>query len=132
MPDYSLLKILHAIAATLTVIGILMSAFAVAKPQPATKLAAMRKWDLFVTVPALVLVWILGVTLTIEGNWFPSGWLPLKLVFVLGLSALHGMLAGSLKRLQRGQPAPAFLRFAPYLVIVCVVAIVALVETKPF
>ena len=132
MTDYSLLKILHMAAATLVVIGILLTATAVANPPPAARLAALRKWDLFVTAPALVILWILGVILAIDGHWFPSIWLPLKLVFVLALSALHGMQAGALKRLQRGQPAPAFLRFAPYLVIACVAAILALVETKPF
>jgi uncharacterized membrane protein len=104
MPDYSLLKILHTVAATLVVIGILLSATAVAKPPPASRLAALRKWDLFVTAPALVILWILGVILAINGHWFPSIWLPVKLVFVLALSALHGMQAGALKRLERGQP----------------------------
>lgn len=132
MPDYSLLKILHMIAAALVVIGILLSAATVANPVPAAKLAAARRWDKFVTVPALVAVWILGVLLAIEGHWFPSGWLPTKLVFVLALSALHGMLAGAMKRRARGEPAPAFLRFAPYIALVLVVAILALVETKPF
>ncbi len=42
------------------------------------------------------------------------------------------MQAGALKKLERGQAAPAFLRFAPYLVVACVAAILALVETKPF
>ncbi|HMA50029.1 MAG TPA: CopD family protein [Magnetospirillaceae bacterium] len=132
MPDYSLLKILHMIAVTLMVIGILLNGATIANPPPAARLAGLRRWDKFVTVPALVAVWILGVTLAIEGHWFPSGWLPTKLVFVLALSALHGMQAGALKKLERGQPAPAFLRFSPYLAIVLVVAILALVEMKPF
>lgn len=132
MPDYSLLKILHMIAATLMVIGILLNAAALANSPPAARLAGLRRWDKIVTVPALLLVWILGVTLAIEGHWFPSGWLPVKLVFVLALSALHGMQSGGLKRLARGEAAPAFLRFSPYIPIVIVAAILLLVETKPF
>jgi uncharacterized membrane protein len=132
MPDYSVLKVIHMIAATLVVIGLLVSAFAVANPQPAAKLAAARRWDRLVTGPALVLLWILGVTLTIEGHWFPSGWLPLKLLFVLVLSGLHGMQAGAMRKLERDQKAPAFLRFSPYIIIACAAAILALVETKPF
>lgn len=132
MPDYALLKMLHMTAALLVVGGILLSALTIVSPPPAARLAAIRKWDLFVTVPALLLLWILGVTLAIEGHWFPSGWLPLKLVFVVALSALHGMLAGGIKKLQRGQPVPKFLRFSPYIAIVIVAAILALVETKPF
>lgn len=132
MPDYILLKMLHMTAALIVVVGTLMTALAVANPPPAARLATLRKWDLFVTSPALGLLWILGVVLAIQGHWFPSLWLPLKLVFVLALSALHGMQAGGLKKLQRGQTPPAFLRHAPYLVILCVAAILALVETKPF
>jgi uncharacterized membrane protein len=132
MPDYSLLKVLHMTAAALVVLGVLLAAATVASPGPATKLAAARKWDRFVTGPALGLVWILGAALIIEGHWFPSVWLPLKLVCVLALSALHGMLAGGMKKLARGEAPPAFLRHSPYIAVVLIVAIVALVETKPF
>jgi len=132
MPDYSLLKILHMTAALLLVGGILLNSLTIVSPPPAARLAAVRRWDMFVTVPALILVWILGVILAVQGHWFASGWLSLKLAFVLALSALHGMLAGGMKKLQRGQPVPAFLRFSPYIAVVCVVAILALVETKPF
>ena len=133
MPDYSVLKILHMIAAALVVIGLLLGAATVANPPPAQRLAALRKWDRFVTGPALGLLWILGITLAIEGNWFTSGaWLPVKMVLALILSGMHGMQAGGMKRLARGEAAPAFLKFAPYIVIVLVVGVVALVETKPF
>jgi uncharacterized membrane protein len=132
MPDYVLLKILHMSAAALVVVGVLLSTFAVAHPPPAARLAALRRWDRFVTGPALAAVWGLGITLAVEGGWFHSGWLPVKLTLVLALSALHGMAAGSMKRLARGDAVPAFLRFGPPLVIGCVAAILALVETKPF
>ena len=133
MPDYSVLKLLHMIAAALVVIGLMVSATAVANPPPAQRLAALRRWDRFVTGPALGLLWILGITLALEGHWFASGaWLPAKMVLALVLSGLHGMQAGGMKRLARGESAPSFLRFSPYLVAVLVIGVVALVETKPF
>jgi uncharacterized membrane protein len=132
MPDYSVLKILHMAAAALVVIGLLLGAFTIANPHPAAKLAAIRFWDRLVTGPALVLLWILGIFLAVEGHWIPSVWLPLKAVLVLALSALHGIQAGAMRKLQRGEPAPAFLRFSPYIILACVAAILALVETKPF
>jgi protoporphyrinogen IX oxidase len=132
MPDYSLLKVLHVIAAGLVVLGILLAAATVSNPNAAARLPAALKWNRFVTMPALLAVWILGAVLVIEGHWFPSVWVPLKLVCVLGLSALHGMLSGGMKRMARGEAAPAFLRFSPYIAIALVVAILALVETKPF
>jgi len=132
MPDYSVLKILHITAASLVVIGLLLSTYAVTRPLAATRLAAIRRWDMVVTVPALGAVWILGITLAIGGSWFASGWLPVKLVFVVALSALHGMQAGGMRRLAQGAAVPGFLRFSPYVVLASVVAIVLLVSTKPF
>jgi uncharacterized membrane protein len=132
MPDYSSLKILHMIAATLVVIGILLAAITVARPSSPATLSALGRWNMAVTGPALLAVWALGVILAIQGHWFASGWMSAKLVFVLVLSALHGMLAGGLKRRQRGEPVSAFLRSAPYITIVSVVAILVLVEAKPF
>jgi len=132
MPDYSLLKILHITAASLVAIGLLLNSFVLLRPLAGTRLAAVRRWDLFVTSPALGAVWILGIILAISGNWFASGWLPVKLAFVVALSALHGMQSGSMRRLAQGAAAPAFLRFSLYLVLVSVSAIVLLVSTKPF
>lgn len=132
MPDYALLKNLHMIAATLVVVGVLLSTFAVASPPLPARLAALRRWDRFVTGPALGALWILGITLAIEGGWFHSGWLPVKLVFAVTLSALHGFAAGGMKRLARGEAVSPFLRFSPYLAAGCVAAILTLVETKPF
>ena len=132
MPDYFPLKLLHMIAAALFVGGLLSSTLAIAKPIRAKRLQALRRWDRWVTIPALGAVWILGIVLTALGGWYQSGWLPVKLVLVLALSAMHGMTAGAMKRLARREPTPAFLRFTPYLIGVCVAAILALVELKPF
>ena len=132
MPDYSFLKMLHMTAAILVAAGILLNTLTILNPSPAPRVAAMRRWDLFVTAPALVALWTLGVILAVQGHWFASGWLPLKLIFVLALSALHGMQAGGLRRLERAQPVPAFLRFSPLFLIGCLGGILLLVETKPF
>jgi len=132
MPDYTLLKILHMTAAALVIIGVLLSSFTVARPPAAARLASIRRWDRFVTAPALGAVWILGIIIGLSGNWFSSGWLPVKLVFVLILSALHGMQAGGMRRLARGEAAPSFLRFSPYIALVSIAAIVLLASAKPF
>ena len=114
------------------VAGTLLSAVTVARPPSLARIATVRRWDRFVTGPAIGGAWLLGIALAFEGGWFHSGWLPVKLVFVLILSGLHGMLAGSLKRLERGEPTLAFLRFSPVLVVGCVLIIGMLVGTKPF
>ena len=53
--------------------------------------SAVRAWDQWLTTPAMLLVWGLGLTLALSQGWFFSHWLQVKLVFVLALSALHGV-----------------------------------------
>jgi uncharacterized membrane protein len=91
------------------------------------------RWDQRVTAPAMVFVWGVGLTLAMQGAWFPSLWLIIKLVLVVVLSALHGILSGTLRKVGHtyGQLAPFGLRHAPLLIIISVVAIVVLVVVKP-
>lgn len=53
--------------------------------------------------PSLVLTWIFGLMLMVELGAWSFGWFHLKLLFVLGLSAYHGWIAGYTKKLARGQ-----------------------------
>jgi protoporphyrinogen IX oxidase len=43
--------------------------------------------------PAMVVSWGLGLWMIYEGGWMSAHWLQLKLLLVLGLSAIHGLLA---------------------------------------
>ncbi|WP_019054476.1 CopD family protein [Sphingobium xenophagum] len=53
--------------------------------------------------PSLVLTWIFGLMLMVEIGAWSFGWFHLKLLFVLGLSAYHGWIAGYAKKLAKGQ-----------------------------
>lgn len=53
--------------------------------------------------PSLVLTWIFGLMLMVELGAWSFGWFHLKLLFVLGLSAYHGWIAGYAKKLAKGQ-----------------------------
>lgn len=53
--------------------------------------------------PSLVLTWIFGLMLMVEIGAWSFGWFHLKLLFVLGLSAYHGWIAGYARKLARGQ-----------------------------
>ncbi len=81
----------------------------------------------------MLVVWALGLTLALRGGWFASVWLPVKLVFVVALSGVHGVQSGTLRRLAGGSIAPFQpLRFAGPLVIAFTVAIAVLAVVKPF
>jgi uncharacterized membrane protein len=46
----------------------------------------------------MLVAWVTGLFLATQGGWFGNRWLMLKLSFVVILAALHGILAGRLRR----------------------------------
>jgi protoporphyrinogen IX oxidase len=139
---YLWLKAVHVAAVLCWTGGLLTAAVTIAARS--TKLAGaasdrtaamefLSRWDRRVTAPAMLAVWGAGLTLAMLGSWFPSPWLIFKLCIVTLLSALHGMLSGILRRLGRPDtpPPPSWLRHAPMLIVVGVIAIAVLVIVKP-
>jgi len=114
---YPLLKALHIAATVIWVGGMLAVALG-----PSDR---ARRWDRLVTTPAMLVTLGCGVALAMTGGWFPARWLVVKLGFVLLLTALHGVLAG---RLRRGLAPP---RLAAPLIVAGVVAVVGLAAIKP-
>lgn len=53
--------------------------------------------------PSLAIVWILGLTLAFNGNYWLQTWFIAKLLLVLGLSGYHGWTVGYAKKLARGE-----------------------------
>ncbi|MEN2474462.1 MULTISPECIES: CopD family protein [Burkholderia] len=131
---YLLLKAVHVIAIVTFVGGLLMLSVGVRIANLAVH-RAVRRWDRAVTAPALALVWITGVAIAMNGHWFGAAWLSVKLVVVVALSALHGILAGTLRRMERDDlvVAPAsWLGQAAGAVVVAMGIVVGLVVIKPF
>ena len=141
MDIYLWLKALHIIAVVTWIGGMLGAGLALGifpassgATDRTAALDAVSRWDRRVTAPAMVLVWVLGLTLALRGGWFGAPWLTIKLVLVLALSALHGLLSGSLRRLTRAdsQSSPARLRYVPALTLAAAAAIIILVVVKPY
>jgi putative membrane protein len=139
---YALVTLLHVSADIVFVAGLLAAALVsmALSFQSAPELlkeqrliAGMRRWHRSVTSAALVLAWVCGIWLALQAGWFASGWLHVKLVLVLALSALHGLLSAALKR--AGAPAPDVpvraWRVTPALALAAVAAIVWLALMKP-
>ena len=55
-----------------------------------------------ILTPAMIAVWVLGLTLATIGQHWGEGWLHAKLLFVLVLSGYHGWAVGYAKTLARG------------------------------
>jgi putative membrane protein len=129
---YPWLKALHVAVAIVFAGGVLsVSVFlaAVAGAADASEIARrVRSYDLAVMTPAMLLVWTFGLALAIGGQWFSELWLQAKLVFVVALSALHGVQSGRLRRLAGGAPV-ANLRLVPFVVVaIAVVAVLAVAK----
>lgn len=86
-----------------------------------------------ILTPALIVTWILGVSLALNIGAFGEGWLHAKLFFVLVLSAFHGWLVAHGKRLAAGKRSVSdkALRIANEIPGVAVAFIVILVIVKP-
>ncbi|WP_175777748.1 CopD family protein [Burkholderia cenocepacia] len=131
---YPMLKAVHLVAVVTFVGGLLLSSVAVRIANLAVH-RAVRRWDRMVTAPALAIVWIAGIALALSGHWFGAAWLSVKLALVVALSVLHGVLAGTLRRMERDDrvvvPAP-WLGHAAGVVIVVMALVVGLAVIKPF
>ena len=84
--------------------------------------------------PAMIAAWILGIILVWQGGWITSGWLHAKIALVIGLSAVHGILAKQVKLFaadKNTRPARYF-RILNEVPTVLMIGIVILVILKPF
>ena len=85
--------------------------------------------------PALVLVWVLGLTmLVLNQSLLSQGWMHTKLLLVLILSGLHGYFIGVGKKIDRGEIALTsktlkMLNEVPFLIMI---GVVILAVGKPF
>jgi putative membrane protein len=84
--------------------------------------------------PALIVVWVLGLTLAWLGGWYDAGWFHVKMALVLGLTAVHG---GNIRfardfAKERNQRSARFFRYWNELPTLFLLAIVILAVVKPF
>jgi len=142
--DYRWLNALHIMAGVIWLGGIfIMAAIVVAWSQSRSVVAQggsdplleyARRWNRFVTSPAMILLWAFGIALIVNGDWLLPLWLGIKLAVLVFLSALHGILSGTLRRLATGETSTVSLlaRNAAWLTVVAIIIIVALAVLKPF
>ncbi len=84
--------------------------------------------------PAMVVVWVLGLTLASVGHHWSEGWLHAKLLFVVALSSYHGWAVGYARKLAAGRPTlqGKQLRMLNEVPALAATLIVVLVFVKPF
>ena len=84
--------------------------------------------------PAMIAVWILGLTLAYVTGAYEDTWMQIKFVLVIAMSGLHGFFAASAKRFARDANtySTRFWRILNEVPFVLIVGIVILVVVKPF
>jgi len=87
-----------------------------------------------IMTPSMILVWLFGLVLAVQGNWFQAGWLHAKLGLVLVLSAVHGLYSRWRKDFaaDRNTHPARFYRWWNEVPTVLMIVIVFLVVLKPF
>ncbi|CAJ0994095.1 hypothetical protein SODG_006690 [Sodalis praecaptivus] len=141
MTLFMFLKSLHFFGMTLWIggmcmLGVVMNAWRRA-PDSAGLIAfinAVQRWNQRVVLPAMILTWLTGIGMTLMGSWPPSASLLVKGLFVLMLSALHGMQSGALRRglAQNRLAAPRLLNYACGFTVLALVVSVVLIVVRPF
>ena len=93
-----------------------------------------RKLRTIIITPAMIMVWVLGLTLVWITEAWTQGWLHAKLLLVIGLSGYHGYMVGYGKKLAKGlRPVSGkALRIMNEVPGIATVIIVILVIVRPF
>ena len=84
--------------------------------------------------PAMIVTWVFGLWLAWKGFGFQGGWLHAKIGAVLLLSAVHGYLAGAVRKFaeDRNEKPARHWRIVNEIPTLLMIAIVILVVVKPF
>jgi putative membrane protein len=84
--------------------------------------------------PAMIVTWVFGLWLAWKGFAFQGGWLHAKIAAVLLLSAVHGYLAGAVRKFaeDRNERPARHWRIVNEIPTLLMIAIVILVVVKPF
>lgn len=65
----------------------------------AHRMGLLRK---IILTPSMIIVWVLGISQAIAMDMFTQGWLHIKMMLVLVLTAYHGWLVGQTKKMAKG------------------------------
>ena len=139
---YLWLKALHIIAVIAWMAGMLYlprlfvyHAMAKPKSEVSETLKTMeRRLFNFIMMPAMLITWIVGIFLLLEGQWLGAGWFHAKFVAVLAMTVLHGLFARWVNEFQadRNNHSAKLYSIINEIPTALLIVIVILVVVKPF
>ena len=97
----------------------------------ARRMGLLRK---IILTPSLIVVWVLGLLLAVETGAFTQGWFHAKLLFVVLLTAFHGLMVARSKKMAAGERpmTEKQLRLFGEVPGILLALIVVLVVVRPF
>ena len=139
---YLWVKALHVIAVIFWMAGLFMlprflvyhMESPVGSAEDAAWIERERRLKRIILTPALIAVWLLGVTLAVSYGLSGQGWLHAKIFLVLLLSGYHGWASATASKFARGERpyANRTLRLLNEVPALATIVIVVLVIVKPF
>jgi putative membrane protein len=100
-----------------------------------TMLKAISRLKAIILTPSMIIVWVLGLTMAfMQGQIILTfGWFHLKLLMVVGISAMHGVFVGMNKKIGTEKaPKPKTLRMINEVPFVLMIVAVIAVVVQPF
>lgn len=88
----------------------------------------------FIMMPAMIVTWLVGIVLLLQGQWLGAGWFHAKFVAVILMSVLHGLFAHWVNEFHfdRNKHSVKFYRIINEIPTVLLIVIVILATVKPF
>ncbi len=96
---------------------------------------AISRLKAIILTPSMIIVWVLGLTMAfMQGQIILTfGWFHLKLLMVVGISAMHGVFVGMNKKIGTEKaPKPKTLRMINEVPFVLMIVAVIAVVVQPF
>jgi putative membrane protein len=136
------IKAFHVIAVIAWMAGMLylprLFAYHAAEPVGSPQSEMLKRMEQrllkIIVNPAMIAVWVFGLTLAYVTGAYEDTWFRLKFVLVIAMSGLHGFFAGTVKRFARDANTrpERFYRIINEVPFLLVIGIVILVVVKPF
>ena len=88
----------------------------------------------FIMTPAMIVAWIVGIVLLLQGQWLGAGWFHAKFAAVLAMTALHGLFSHWVNefRFDRNRHSQKFYRIVNEIPTGLLIVTVVLAAVKPF
>jgi len=88
----------------------------------------------FIMTPAMIVTWIVGIVLLLQGQWLGASWFHVKFAAVLVMTGLHGLFSYWVNefRFDRSRHSQKFYRIVNEIPTGLLILIVVLAAVKPF